>query len=53
VASCLEPVFAILFAATFVGEGVGFLQGIGITAVLFATMMVQIFNKGAVLTPPE
>ncbi len=29
VASCLEPVFAILFAATFVGESIGFLQGSG------------------------
>ena len=53
VASCLEPVFAILFAATFVGEGVGFLQALGIAAVLFATVMVQIFQRGEIHAPPE
>jgi drug/metabolite transporter (DMT)-like permease len=51
VASCLEPVFAILFAATFVGEGIGFLQGVGIATVLVATVMVQL--KPGVNTPPE
>ncbi len=53
VASCLEPVFAILFAATFVGESVGSLQGIGIAAVLFATVMVQVFQRRAVVALPE
>lgn len=41
VASCLEPVFAVLFAAAFVGETVRGLQVIGIIAVLTATVMVQ------------
>ncbi|HET9792552.1 MAG TPA: EamA family transporter [Candidatus Angelobacter sp.] len=47
VASCLEPVFAILFAAAFVGESISFPQGAGITAVLVATVMVQIWRQGA------
>lgn len=47
VASCLEPVFAILFAATFVGEGISLLQAVGIMAVLLATVIVQIFRRGA------
>jgi DME family drug/metabolite transporter len=41
IASCLEPVFAVLFAAAFVGEGVRALQGAGILAVLAATVMAQ------------
>jgi drug/metabolite transporter (DMT)-like permease len=41
VASCLEPVFAILLAAVFVGESVRGLQVIGIVAVLAATLMAQ------------
>jgi drug/metabolite transporter (DMT)-like permease len=53
VASCLEPVFAILFAAMFVGEAIGFLQGVGIAAVLLATVMVQIWRRGAVQQSPE
>ena len=48
VASCLEPVFAILFAATFVGESLSFLQCVGIAAVLVATVIVQIFRRGSV-----
>ncbi len=51
VASCLEPVFAILFAAAFVGEDIGFLQGVGIAAVLVATVMVQIRRRGGVPPP--
>src|SRR5262249_61366266 len=39
IASCLEPVFAILFAAAFVHEPVHGLQVIGIAAVLAATGM--------------
>ncbi len=41
IASCLEPVFAVLFAATFVGEGVRAAQVAGILAVLAATVMAQ------------
>lgn len=41
IASCLEPVFAILFAAMFVHEGLHILQVVGIIAVLSATVMVQ------------
>ena len=41
IASCLEPVFAILFAAAFVHERVHGLQVIGIVAVLAATVMAQ------------
>jgi drug/metabolite transporter (DMT)-like permease len=41
IASCLEPVFAILFAAIFVGERLRLLQAAGIVTVLAATVMVQ------------
>ena len=41
IASCLEPVFAVLFAAAFVGEGVGGLQVLGMLAVLAATILAQ------------
>lgn len=41
-ASCLEPVFAILFAAVFVQEGLHASQVLGIAAVLGAVVMVQI-----------
>ena len=41
VTSCLEPVFATLFAALFIGENVHGMQAIGIAAVLIATIMVQ------------
>lgn len=42
ITSCLEPVFAILFAVSFVHERLGALQVVGILAVLAATVMVQI-----------
>jgi drug/metabolite transporter (DMT)-like permease len=42
IASCLEPVFAVLFAAAFVHEGVGWLQVLGIAAVLAGTVMAQL-----------
>ncbi|HZD96384.1 MAG TPA: DMT family transporter, partial [Candidatus Sulfotelmatobacter sp.] len=42
ITSCLEPVFAILFAVTFVHERLHPLQVAGIVAVLGATMMVQV-----------
>jgi len=41
IASCLEPVFAILFAMIFVGEGVRAIQALGIVLVLASTLMVQ------------
>lgn len=41
VACCLEPVFAVVLAAVFVGEGVGGMQVVGILAVLAATLMAQ------------
>ena len=41
VASCLEPVFAVVFAAVFVGEGIGWLQATGIVAVLAGTVLAQ------------
>jgi len=45
IASCLEPVFAVLFAAAFVGEAVRGLQMLGISAVLAATVMAQLGHK--------
>jgi drug/metabolite transporter (DMT)-like permease len=41
VASCLEPVFAILFAAVCLGELVGPLQAVGIGVVLAAIVVAQ------------
>jgi drug/metabolite transporter (DMT)-like permease len=41
VTSCLEPVFAILFAASFVHESVGWVQALGVLVVLVATILVQ------------
>jgi drug/metabolite transporter (DMT)-like permease len=41
IASCLEPVFAILLTAAFLGETVNGLQVVGIIAVLGATVMAQ------------
>lgn len=47
IASCLEPVFAILFAATFVHEGLRPVQALGIMAVLAAGVMVQTQTRSA------
>ncbi len=41
IASCLEPVFAILIAAIALKEAVGFVQAIGIAMVLGAIVMAQ------------
>jgi drug/metabolite transporter (DMT)-like permease len=45
VTSCLEPVFAILFAASFVHEGLGWVQALGVCIVLLATILVQMPDK--------
>jgi drug/metabolite transporter (DMT)-like permease len=49
ITSCLEPVFAILFAWIFVGESLRGLQVAGIVAVLVATVMVQMKPRSAPL----
>lgn len=41
VTSCLEPVFAIVFAASFVEERIGVLQVCGMALVLAATLLIQ------------
>ncbi|MBZ5504601.1 MAG: EamA family transporter [Acidobacteriia bacterium] len=50
ITSCLEPVFAILFAVFFIHETLRALQAFGIVAVLAATVMVQIKQKGTPLS---
>jgi drug/metabolite transporter (DMT)-like permease len=45
IASCLEPVFAILFAFIFIGESLRPLQIVGVATVLTATVMVQIKRR--------
>ena len=45
IASCLEPVFAILFAFIFVAESLQPLQIVGVSAVLTATVMVQVQRR--------
>jgi drug/metabolite transporter (DMT)-like permease len=50
ITSCLEPVFAILFAVLFVNEALRALQVAGIVAVLVATVMVQIKPRSVPLT---
>jgi drug/metabolite transporter (DMT)-like permease len=49
ITSCLEPVFAILFAWLFVHETLHALQVAGIVAVLVATVIVQIKPRPAAL----
>ena len=41
VTSCMEPVFAIVFAAIFVAERIGALQVCGMALVLAATLLIQ------------
>ncbi len=41
VTSCLEPVFASVLAAMFVGEKLSWLQGVGIALVLSQSVMIQ------------
>lgn len=52
ITSCLEPVFAILFAVTFKYETLRALQVVGIVAVLVATVMVQVKPKSAASASP-
>jgi len=47
VTSCLEPVFAIVFAAIFVGESLRALQVLGVAVVLAATILVQFPEKSS------
>lgn len=47
IASCLEPVFSILLAAAFLGEGVRTIQTLGIVLVLAAIVIVQLPGRGA------
>jgi drug/metabolite transporter (DMT)-like permease len=46
IASCLEPVFSILLAAMFLGEGVQPIQTLGIVLVLAAIVIVQLPGRG-------
>jgi drug/metabolite transporter (DMT)-like permease len=47
IASCLEPVFSILLAAAFLGEGVRPVQALGVALVLSAIVIVQLPGRGA------
>jgi len=47
VTSCLQPVFAILFAAAFIAESLHWLQAVGIVIVLAASVAIQIPDKRA------
>ncbi len=47
IASCLEPVFSILLAAALLGEGLQWIQTLGIMLVLSAIVIVQLPEKGA------
>ncbi len=47
IASCLEPVFSILLAAAFLGEGLGPIQTLGIVLVLSAIVIVQLPGRNA------
>ncbi len=42
VTSCLQPVFAILFAAAFIAESLHWFQVLGIVIVLAASIAIQI-----------
>ena len=52
ITSCLEPVFAIVFAVLFVGETLRAMQIAGIVAVLVATVMVQLRRRMSVSPAP-
>jgi drug/metabolite transporter (DMT)-like permease len=46
IASCLEPVFSILLASAFLGEGLRPVQTLGIVLVLSAIVIVQLPGRG-------
>jgi drug/metabolite transporter (DMT)-like permease len=48
VTSCLEPVFAIVIAAVYLGEALTWTQAVGVVVVLLATIIVQLREKGAI-----
>ena len=51
IASCLEPVFSILLAAAFLGEGVRAIQTLGIILVLSAIVIVQMPGRDRMQKP--
>src|SRR5262249_42165790 len=51
VTSCLEPLFAIGFAAVFLSESLGWLQLFGVAVVLAATVAIQIPGRGLRSSP--
>ncbi|MBZ5646880.1 MAG: EamA family transporter [Acidobacteriia bacterium] len=53
VTSCLEPVFAILFAATFVAERLSWLQLMGVALVVAATIIVQLPDRKGAEPPTD
>ena len=53
VTSCLEPVFAIVLAAAFVGESLEPVQVAGIGVVLMATLLVQVSARRGRARPNE
>jgi len=53
VTSCLEPVFAIVLAAAFVGESLEPVQVVGIGVVLIATVLVQLAARRSGERPTE
>jgi len=53
VTSCLEPVFAIIFAATFIGERLSVVQSLGVVLVVIATVIVQMPDKKGAPPPTD
>jgi len=53
VTSCLEPVFAIVLAAAFVGESLVPVQVVGIVVVLIATVLVQLVSRRGGESPTD
>jgi drug/metabolite transporter (DMT)-like permease len=53
VTSCLEPVFAILFAAIFVAERLTWIQMIGVVLVVAATVIVQLPERKGTEPPTD